>query len=276
MDNHFGGMGGGHYTAFCRNKEDGVWYNYDDSRVSMANVEAVQVSLKRIGMIELIICQSRAAYLLFYRRRTSRPIGGISRIKAEVSLEKPRLKSFADLAQEASRAASPMPHSPTAGPLTPPTLAASSSASSSSFGSKRASYSPSSPGPSPVLSAAPDSDSDLVDTIIRSRNLRNLGAGIGFGNNAWEAASSAMPGSMPAVRHSFGNNTPPDTSSDPGSSTLRGIGIPSPPESEDGFERIRAQSRGGGADVSWSGQVIRSNSGRSEDAEMVGKTRSPD
>jgi ubiquitin carboxyl-terminal hydrolase 4/11/15 len=37
-------MGGGHYTAFCRNKEDGKWYNYDDSRVSPANVEAVQVS----------------------------------------------------------------------------------------------------------------------------------------------------------------------------------------------------------------------------------------
>jgi ubiquitin carboxyl-terminal hydrolase 4/11/15 len=44
VDNHFGGMGGGHYTAFCRNKEDREWYNYDDSRVSKANVEAVQVS----------------------------------------------------------------------------------------------------------------------------------------------------------------------------------------------------------------------------------------
>lgn len=48
MDNHFGGMGGGHYTAFCRNKLDGEWYNYDDSRVSKANVEAVQVSPDRL------------------------------------------------------------------------------------------------------------------------------------------------------------------------------------------------------------------------------------
>lgn len=45
VDNHFGGMGGGHYTAFCRNKIDGQWYNYDDSRVSKANPEAVQVRL---------------------------------------------------------------------------------------------------------------------------------------------------------------------------------------------------------------------------------------
>ena len=43
VDNHFGGMGGGHYTAFGRNKEDGEWYSYDDSRVSRVNVEAVQV-----------------------------------------------------------------------------------------------------------------------------------------------------------------------------------------------------------------------------------------
>lgn len=33
--------------------------------------------------------QSRAAYLLFYRRRTNRPIGGISRLKAEVSISFP-------------------------------------------------------------------------------------------------------------------------------------------------------------------------------------------
>ena len=69
-------MGGGHYTAFCKNKVDNQWYNYDDSRVSPASEKAVQ---------------SRAAYLLFYRRRSNRPIGGVSRIKA----------------QEASRAVSP-------------------------------------------------------------------------------------------------------------------------------------------------------------------------
>jgi hypothetical protein len=38
-------MGGGHYTAFCRNKVDGEWYNFDDSRVSKTSAEAVQVSV---------------------------------------------------------------------------------------------------------------------------------------------------------------------------------------------------------------------------------------
>jgi ubiquitin carboxyl-terminal hydrolase 4/11/15 len=49
VDNHFGGLGGGHYTAFCKNREDGQWWNYDDSRVSKANPEAVQVRRLNIG-----------------------------------------------------------------------------------------------------------------------------------------------------------------------------------------------------------------------------------
>ncbi|WFD35402.1 ubiquitinyl hydrolase 1 [Malassezia cuniculi] len=65
VDNHFGGLGGGHYTAFARNAEDRQWYNYDDSSVRpVSNPESVK---------------SSAAYLLFYRRRTTRPIGGKSR-----------------------------------------------------------------------------------------------------------------------------------------------------------------------------------------------------
>ena len=31
VSNHFGGMGGGHYTAFCKTGDS--WYEYDDSRV---------------------------------------------------------------------------------------------------------------------------------------------------------------------------------------------------------------------------------------------------
>lgn len=30
VSNHFGGLGGGHYTAFAKNEEDGKWHNYDD------------------------------------------------------------------------------------------------------------------------------------------------------------------------------------------------------------------------------------------------------
>lgn len=65
VDNHFGGLGGGHYTAFARNPDDARWYNFDDSSVRpVASPESVK---------------SSAAYLLFYRRRTARRIGGKSR-----------------------------------------------------------------------------------------------------------------------------------------------------------------------------------------------------
>lgn len=61
VSNHFGGLGGGHYTAFAKNPENGRWYDFDDSRVTEINPERVK---------------SSAAYLLFYRRKTARPIGG--------------------------------------------------------------------------------------------------------------------------------------------------------------------------------------------------------
>lgn len=54
VSNHFGGMGGGHYTAYGKNVADQKWYNFDDSSVSMADEESV--------------C-SKAAYVLFYERR---------------------------------------------------------------------------------------------------------------------------------------------------------------------------------------------------------------
>ncbi|QPG75316.1 hypothetical protein FOA43_002668 [Brettanomyces nanus] len=61
VDNHFGGMGGGHYTAYVKNFVDDKWYYYDDSRVTVANpVDSIRGS----------------AYLLFYRKRTSGPVGG--------------------------------------------------------------------------------------------------------------------------------------------------------------------------------------------------------
>ncbi|KAJ2515348.1 hypothetical protein GGI11_003788 [Coemansia sp. RSA 2049] len=53
--NHFGGLGGGHYTAYARSPEDDKWYEFNDSRVTeVADPEEVKTS---------------AAYLLFYRRR---------------------------------------------------------------------------------------------------------------------------------------------------------------------------------------------------------------
>ncbi|KAJ1392762.1 Ubiquitin specific protease, conserved site [Sesbania bispinosa] len=48
---HYGGLGGGHYTAFVRYGHD-KWYEFDDSRVAPANEDMIKTS---------------AAYVLFYR-----------------------------------------------------------------------------------------------------------------------------------------------------------------------------------------------------------------
>ena len=52
--NHYGTMGGGHYTAYCKNFLNNRWYEFDDSRVSeIRSKDAV----------------SENAYVLFYRLR---------------------------------------------------------------------------------------------------------------------------------------------------------------------------------------------------------------
>ncbi|GMP91746.1 hypothetical protein CsSME_00042298 [Camellia sinensis var. sinensis] len=52
VSNHYGSMGGGHYTAFVHHGGD-RWYDFDDSRVSPINEDRIKTS---------------AAYVLFYRR----------------------------------------------------------------------------------------------------------------------------------------------------------------------------------------------------------------
>ena len=54
ISNHFGGMGGGHYTAYAINPLDKEWYEFDDSSVSKVDPQRVVTS---------------AAYNLFFRRR---------------------------------------------------------------------------------------------------------------------------------------------------------------------------------------------------------------
>uniref|UniRef100_A0A7N8X2H4 Ubiquitin carboxyl-terminal hydrolase n=1 Tax=Mastacembelus armatus TaxID=205130 RepID=A0A7N8X2H4_9TELE len=54
VSNHYGGMGGGHYTAYGKNKMDGKWYYFDDSSVSSASEDQIV---------------TKAAYVLFYQRR---------------------------------------------------------------------------------------------------------------------------------------------------------------------------------------------------------------
>ena len=55
VTNHWGSLGGGHYTADCRSCDDGRWYSFDDGRV--APTAAGRLS------------PSAGAYVLFYWRR---------------------------------------------------------------------------------------------------------------------------------------------------------------------------------------------------------------
>ncbi|KAG6811700.1 hypothetical protein H0H92_006207 [Tricholoma furcatifolium] len=74
VDEHMGGLGGGHYRAYALNHLNNKWYHFDDSLVSPARAtDAVNAN----------------AYLLFYRRRSSAPLGG----KTHHKIEEARLKS---------------------------------------------------------------------------------------------------------------------------------------------------------------------------------------
>lgn len=51
VSNHYGGMGGGHYTAFAKCGEE--WYEFNDSQVYPISEDQIKTS---------------AAYVLFYKR----------------------------------------------------------------------------------------------------------------------------------------------------------------------------------------------------------------
>uniref|UniRef100_W5UFB2 Ubiquitin carboxyl-terminal hydrolase n=1 Tax=Ictalurus punctatus TaxID=7998 RepID=W5UFB2_ICTPU len=54
VSNHYGGLRDGHYTSYARNKDNGQWYYFDDSKVTYAKEEQIMTN---------------AAYLLFYQRQ---------------------------------------------------------------------------------------------------------------------------------------------------------------------------------------------------------------
>eukprot|EP01119_Soliformovum_irregulare_P010385 TRINITY_DN254_c0_g1_i1.p1 TRINITY_DN254_c0_g1~~TRINITY_DN254_c0_g1_i1.p1 ORF type:complete len:927 (-),score=294.62 TRINITY_DN254_c0_g1_i1:361-3141(-) len=54
VSNHFGSMGGGHYTAYAKNENKNRWYGFNDSSVSEVSESEVKTA---------------SAYVLFYRRR---------------------------------------------------------------------------------------------------------------------------------------------------------------------------------------------------------------
>ncbi|CAN8314025.1 unnamed protein product [Cochlearia groenlandica] len=53
ISNHYGGLGGGHYTAYAKLMDENKWYDFDDSHVSSVNESDITTS---------------AAYVLFYKR----------------------------------------------------------------------------------------------------------------------------------------------------------------------------------------------------------------
>jgi len=55
VSNHYGSLGGGHYTAFCKSRNSDVWFKFDDSSVSSVSDPSKIVS--------------SAAYVLFYKRQ---------------------------------------------------------------------------------------------------------------------------------------------------------------------------------------------------------------
>lgn len=73
ISNHLGGLGGGHYTAYCWNPNTRQWFGFNDSMVTpVHNPENIK---------------SSAAYLLFYRRR---PKGQVDSLCPTISRPKKR------------------------------------------------------------------------------------------------------------------------------------------------------------------------------------------
>ncbi|KAH7513638.1 hypothetical protein FEM48_Zijuj11G0002100 [Ziziphus jujuba var. spinosa] len=63
ISNHYGGLGGGHYTAYAKLIDENRWYHFDDSHVSPVGESEIKTS---------------AAYVLFYQRvRSSEPKAGV-------------------------------------------------------------------------------------------------------------------------------------------------------------------------------------------------------
>ncbi|KAJ0634602.1 putative ubiquitinyl hydrolase 1 [Helianthus annuus] len=61
ISNHYGGLGGGHYSAYAKLVEEDRWYHFDDAHVTPVSEGDIRTS---------------AAYLLFYQRvNTSKPMG---------------------------------------------------------------------------------------------------------------------------------------------------------------------------------------------------------
>jgi hypothetical protein len=55
VSNHYGSLSFGHYTAYCKNPETGIWYDFNDSSVSQLASDQDAIS--------------NSAYVLYYMRK---------------------------------------------------------------------------------------------------------------------------------------------------------------------------------------------------------------
>jgi ubiquitin carboxyl-terminal hydrolase 4/11/15 len=79
VDDHWGGLGGGHYTAFAKNFDDQKWYEYNGMLFPMkpddiCTDSSLDSSVSEVKDVKRVV--SSAAYLLFYRRRSDHMLGG--------------------------------------------------------------------------------------------------------------------------------------------------------------------------------------------------------
>jgi len=198
VDEHLGGLGGGHYRAYAKNYADGQWYHFDDSHVSLADPSAAI---------------NRNAYLLFYRRRTSRHLGGKTFEKIEEA-RKAGLPSPPEEPEQSAKSSDPFRDAPPARPdynlalplpslVTPQSGLISPASSNSSDSGVGPAYSPASP---------PAFDLSGNDPLLMSSNL-DLEDHDGYGGQliVRGAAPSPFSGSTSAEMGDSGIMTPADS-----------------------------------------------------------------
>lgn len=75
VSNHYGSLAYGHYTAYGKNHETGIWYDFNDSSVSQISPDETESTVV-----------SSAAYVLYYIRRDFFPSSNINFDSIKVQL----------------------------------------------------------------------------------------------------------------------------------------------------------------------------------------------
>ncbi|KAJ5083903.1 hypothetical protein NUU61_008482 [Penicillium alfredii] len=94
VDCHVGSMSGGHYTAYAKNFRTGKWCSYNGMYLRCSSEIELNITNSRpdsraAELNNPAVVVSPTAYLLFYRRRSSRPLGGPKLEKIAASFKDP-------------------------------------------------------------------------------------------------------------------------------------------------------------------------------------------